>query len=218
MDMNTIGMMVSVLTTPDLVPIKAWPPFEVSIRFRSFCDKCPEFQGETLNSGIGTALQWNSHLRQHQCHFASTTMQLCLLSVSVFLNAILKARTEPWLGLPVRVACEPESLSKTAVLKAEIVPTTQSSLSLLMLSHRPAKLEYSEWNFPFQYLVPPLLDSGDAHSLNEAGWLATKEGGSCTAECMIPARSLGHAQAGSMAVDEYLDGCHGGDQIRRGMF
>jgi hypothetical protein len=37
------------------------------------------------------------------------------------------------------------SLSKTAVLKAEFVPTVQSSLSLLMLSHRPAELEYSEW-------------------------------------------------------------------------
>jgi hypothetical protein len=37
------------------------------------------------------------------------------------------------------------SLSKTAVLKAEFVCTTQSSLSLLMLGNRPAELEYSEW-------------------------------------------------------------------------
>ncbi|KAJ7814013.1 hypothetical protein B0H14DRAFT_2604457 [Mycena olivaceomarginata] len=48
---------------PDLVPIKECPPFEASIHFRSFCDKRPEFRGETLNSAIGTALlQWNSRL------------------------------------------------------------------------------------------------------------------------------------------------------------
>jgi hypothetical protein len=78
--MNTIGAMVSVPTTPTLFQVsslsfhlivnlivhgivKECPPFEASIRFRSFCDKRPEFRGETLNSAIGTAfLQWNSHL------------------------------------------------------------------------------------------------------------------------------------------------------------
>ncbi|KAJ7790646.1 hypothetical protein B0H14DRAFT_3161303 [Mycena olivaceomarginata] len=48
---------------PDLVPVDACAPFEATIRFRSFCAKRPEFQGETLNSAVGTALlQWNSRL------------------------------------------------------------------------------------------------------------------------------------------------------------